>query len=93
MDIYDKYLTEIFVIQNADMLRKDLKTFLKNEFEKHDLKQLHAGISTTEFNSNEWLDSMSDNIANRLAQYFETMRSQTERDMDSPVPVNNNHQV
>lgn len=86
---YKESLNEIFVINNKQNLKSDLYTFLKQEFDKGNLKPIHGGLSTTEFNVNDWLDDMSDNFINHMIQYFETLRSQTERDLSSSVPISN----
>ena len=47
------------------------------------------GVSTTEFNVDDWLEPMANDIVNRLIQYFETIRSQTERDIYAKGPIAN----
>lgn len=84
---YKESLNEIFVIQNKDNLKRDLSSFLKQEFNKGNLKPIHSGISTTEFEVNDWIESMADNFINHMIQYFETLRSQTERDITSSIPT------
>jgi len=82
-----KPLCEIFQINHASALRQDLIGFLTQEFEKGNIRPIHAGLSTTEYKSQDWIEPMADDLVNRLVQYFETIRSQTERDMDSSVPL------
>lgn len=84
---YKESLSEIFVIKHTDSLKKDLFDFLKSEFQKGNIVPIHGGISTTEFNPNDWLESMSDFVINKLVQYFEMLRSQTERNIYSDVPI------
>lgn len=86
---YKEVLSEIFIINNTAALKADLTTFLKQEFAKNNLKQMHAGLSTTEYKSDDWIEDISDDIINRMIQYFETIRGQTERDMYSSVPLSN----
>lgn len=78
---YKEQLCEIFTINNSHELKKDLIKFLHDEFQKGNIKPIHSGISTTEFNPNDWLESIADDVINALIQYFETTRSQTERDI------------
>ena len=87
---YKEELSEIFVINHKDELKKDLIQFLKQEFQKGELKPIHLGISTTEFKPDDWLDEIAENLVNRLISYFETIRSQTEKDMYSPASVSDN---
>ena len=82
-----KPLCEIFQINHTSALRQDLIGFLIQEFEKGNIRPIHADLSTTEYKSQDWIEPMADDIVNRLVQYFETIRSQTERDMDSSVPL------
>lgn len=82
-----KPLCEIFQIDHASALRQDLIGFLTQEFEKGNIRPIRAGLSTTEYKSQDWIEPMADNLVNRLVQYFDTIRSQTERDMDSSVPL------
>lgn len=74
-------LTEIFIVNHRDQLKRDLVQFLHQEFQKGELKPIHLGLSTTEFKEQDWLDDIAENIVNRLIQYFQTIRGQTERDM------------
>lgn len=84
---YKEELSEIFVINHKNQLKADLIQFLKQEFQKGELKPIHLGLSTTEFKPDDWLDEIAENLVNRLIAYFETIRSQTEKDMYSPVTV------
>ena len=86
---YKESLNEIFIINHKDQLKKDLIQFLRQEFQKGELKPIHLGLSTTDFKEDDWLDEIAENVVNHLIQYFETIRSQTERDMYSPVSVAN----
>ncbi len=84
---YKESLSEIFVINHKNQLKADLIQFLKQEFNKGELKPIHLGVSTTEFKPDDWLDEMAENLVNHLIGYFETIRSQTEKDMYSPATV------
>lgn len=86
---YKEVLSEIFVIDNTAALKADLLAFLKQEFAKGNLKQMHAGLSTTEYKSDDWIEDIAEDLINRMVQYFETIRGQTERDMYSTVPLSN----
>lgn len=74
-------LCEVFIVNHKDQLKADLIHFLKQEFNKGELKPVHLGLSTTEFNPNDWLNDIAENVVNRLIQYFETIRGQTERNL------------
>ena len=87
---YKEELSEIFIINHKNQLKADLIQFLKQEFQKGELKPIHLGISTTEFKPDDWLDDMAENLVNRLISYFETIRSQTEKDIYSSVTVADN---
>jgi len=78
---YKENLCEVFIVNHKDQLKADLIQFLKQEFNKGELKPIHLGLSTTEFNPNDWLDDIAENVVNRLIQYFETIRGQTERNL------------
>jgi len=82
-----KPLCEIFQIDHTIALRQDLIGFLTQEFEKGNIRPIHAGLSTTEYKSQDWVEPMADNLIDRLVQYFETIRSQTERDITTSVPL------
>lgn len=74
-------IKEVFIINHKDQLKRDLIAFLSQEFKKGELKPIHLGLSTTEFKEQDWLDDIAENIVNRLIQYFQTIRGQTERDI------------
>lgn len=80
-------LCEIFQINHSSALRQDLIGFLTHEFEKGNIRSIHAGLSTTEYKSQDWIEPMADDIINKLVQYFETIRNQTERNMTTSVPL------
>lgn len=80
-------LSEIFTIRHAQELKADLIKFLQSEFQKGNIQPIHAGPSTTDFNAADWLEPMADDLVNKLVSYFQTIRGQTERDMYSPVPI------
>ncbi len=84
---YKESLSEIFVINNKEKLKQDLIQFLHNEFEKGSLKPIHSGPSITEYKPEDWLEDIADNVVNRLLQYFEIIRGQTERNLKSSVPL------
>lgn len=86
---YKESLSEIFVINNKSSLVKDLIDFLTQEFSKGNIKPIHSGVSTTEFNANDWIEPMANDLINKLIQYFETIRSQTEKDIYSSAPISN----
>lgn len=77
----DKQLKEVFSVHDREKLKQDLVNFLRSEFENGDLKSLHQGPSTTEYKPNDWYEGIADNLINRLTQYFNTTKGQTERDM------------
>jgi len=82
-------LHEIFQIEHGKAFRQDLIQFLRNEFAKGNIRSIHAGLSTTDYKANDWIEEIANDLFNRLIQYLETTRSQTERDMYSPVPIEN----
>ncbi len=84
---YKEALSEVFVINHKQQLKNDLIQFLKQEFNKGELKPVHLGLSTTEFKPDDWLDEIAENIVNKLIQYFETIRSQTEKDIYASAPI------
>ena len=86
---YKEELSEIFVIANKQGLKRDLIDFLRQEFQDGHLKPIHGGISTTEFKPDDWLENIADIAINHIIQYFETIRSQTERNIHSDVPISN----
>jgi hypothetical protein len=87
---YKESLSEIFVIAQKEGLKQDLIRFLKQEFNDGHLKPIHGGVSTTEFKVDDWLENIADVIVNHMIQYFETIRSQTERNIYSKVPMVSN---
>lgn len=83
-----KPLNEIFIIAHRNNLKNQLIEFLYRQFTLGNLAYRHAGISTTEFKPDRaWLETLADNILNRLAQYLETLRGSTERDLESQIPI------
>ena len=87
---YKESLCEIFIIAQKQGLKRDLIDFLRQEFQDGHLKPVHAGLSVTEFKPDDWLEDIADVVINHLIQYFETIRSQTERNLKSSVPIANN---
>lgn len=77
---YKEDLREVFAIKNKEELKNDLIQFLHHEFKNGDLESVHQGISTTEYKPEDWYEDMAENLVNRLIQYFETTKGQTERD-------------
>jgi hypothetical protein len=84
---YKESLSEIFVIAQKEGLKQDLINFLRQEFQSGRLKPIHGGVSTTEFKPDDWLEDIADHTINHLISYFETIRSQTERNIYSSVPM------
>ena len=87
---YKEELSEIFVIDQKQELKKDLINFLRQEFQDGHLKPIHGSISATEFKPEDWLEDIADHTINHLISYFETIRSQTERNIYSTVPISSN---
>ena len=87
---YKEELSEIFVIDQKQELKKDLINFLRQEFQDGHLKPIHGSISATEFKTEDWLEDIADHTINHLISYFETRRSQTERNIYSTVPISSN---
>ena len=87
---YKEDLSEIFVISQRQHLKQDLINFLRQEFQKGDLKSMHGGVSTTKFKVEDWLEDIADHAINHLIHYFETIRSQTERNIYSSIPIASN---
>ena len=87
---YKEALNEIFVIQQKQKLIQDLTNFLRQEFQNGNLKAVHGGISTAEFKPDDWLESIATYAINHMIQYFETIRSQTERNIYSTIPIASN---
>ena len=83
-------MSEIFVISQREHLKQDLINFLRQEFQKGNLKSVHGGISTTEFKVEDWIEDIADHAINHMIQYFETIRSQTERNINSSIPIASN---
>ena len=84
---YKEQLCEIFVINHKEQLKKDLVKFLTREFQIDNLKAVHGGSSITEYKPEDWVEKIADNLVNRLLQYFEIIRGQTERNLKSSVPL------
>jgi len=84
---YKESLSEIFIINNKEQLKQDLIQFLHNEFEKGSLKPIHSGPSITEYKPEDWLEDIADNVINKLLQYFEIIRGQTERNLKTDIPL------
>ncbi len=78
---YKKSLCEVFNVAHKDELKRDLIQFLDNEFKRGDLTSIHQGLSTTDYKYKDWLENIADNLVNRLIQYFEATRGQTERNL------------
>ncbi len=87
---YKEELSEIFVIDQKEKLKQDLINFLRQEFQNGHLKPIHAGLSVTEFKPDDWLEDIADHTINHLISYFETIRSQTERNIYPSVPISSN---
>ena len=84
---YKESLNEIFVIDNKEQLKQDLIQFLTQEFQKNNLKSVHGGPSITEYKPEDWIERIADNTVNRLIQYFDVIRGQTERNLKSDIPL------
>ena len=82
---YKEQLCEIFVVNHKEQLKKDLVRFLTQQFQKDHLKAIHGGPSITEYKPEDWVERISDNLINRLLQYFEIIRGQTERNLKTSV--------
>lgn len=80
-------VSEIFAIEHRQVLKNELIAFLKHQFESGNIKSLHAGPSTVDYQYNDWIEPMADNMIQHMVEYFETIRGQTEKDMDSSVPL------
>ena len=85
--VMSNQLNEIFVIQHRQVLKQELITFLQKQFESGNIKSVHGGISTSEYKPIDWIEPMADNMIQHMVEYFETIRGQTEKDMDSNVPL------
>jgi len=84
---YKEQLCEIFIVNHKEQLKKDLVQFLTQEFQKDNLKAVHGGPSITEYKPEDWVEKIADNLINRLLQYFEIIRGQTERNLRSDIPL------
>jgi hypothetical protein len=84
---YKEQLCEIFVINHKEQLKKDLVKFLTREFQIDNLKAVHGGSSITEYKPEDWVEKIADNLLNRLLQYFEIIRGQTERNLQTDIPL------
>lgn len=84
---YKESLNEIFVIDKKEELKKDLIDFLHQEFKNGNLKAVHSQPSITEYKPDDWLEDIADNVINHLIQYFDTIRGQTERNLQSSIPL------
>ena len=87
---YKEELSEIFIINHKQQLKNDLIQFLKHEFEIDNLKDKHVGLSIVDYRPEDWLEKIADNIINRLIQYFDVIRGQTERNLKSDIPLSKN---
>ena len=87
---YKEELSEIFIINHKQQLKNDLIQFLKREFGIDNLKAMHVGPSIVDFKPEDWIEKIADNIINRLIQYFNTIRGQTERNLKSDIPMSKN---
>jgi hypothetical protein len=87
---YKEELSEIFIINHKQQLKNDLIQFLKREFGIDNLKDMHVGPSIVDFKPEDWIEKIADNIINRLIQYFNTIRGQTERNLKSDIPMSKN---
>ena len=84
---YKEELCEIFIINHREKLKQDLIKFIQQEFQKDNLKSLHAGLSIVDYKPEDWYGHIADNILNRLLQYFDIIRGQTERNLKSSIPI------
>jgi len=84
---YKEQLCEIFIVNHKEQLRKNLVQFLTKEFQKDNLKSIHDGPSITEYKPEDWVEKIAENLINKLLQYFEVIRGQTERNSKSSVPL------
>jgi len=74
-------LKEVFTVHNDLRLKPALIDFLHVEFKNGDLESVNQGPSATEYKPDDWYENIADNIVNRLRQYFQTTKGQTQRDM------------
>ena len=84
---YKEELCETFIINHREQLKQDLIKFIQQEFQKDNLKSLHAGLSIVDYKPEDWYGHIADNILNRLLQYFDIIRGQTERNLKSSIPL------
>ena len=84
---YKEELCEIFTINHRKQLKQDLIKFIQQEFQKNNLNSVHAGLSITDYKPEDWYERIADNILNRLLQYFDIIRGQTERNLVSSIPL------
>ena len=87
---YKEELCEIFTINHREQLKQDLIKFIQQEFQKNNLNSVHAGLSITDYKPEDWYEKIADNILNRLLQYFDIIRGQTERNLVSSIPLSKN---
>ena len=87
---YKEELCEIFTINHGEQLKQDLIKFIQQEFQKDNLKSVHAGLSIVDYKPEDWYSHIADNILNRLLQYFDIIRGQTERNLKSSIPLSKN---
>ena len=87
---YKEELCEIFTINHREQLKQDLIKFIQQEFQKDNLKSVHAGLSIVDYKPEDWYSHIADNILNRLLQYFDIIRGQTERNLKSSIPLSKN---
>jgi hypothetical protein len=80
-------LEEIFLIDKKSKFRENLIRFLQSEFSNGNLQAKHVGISATDYKPNDWCEPIADTIINNLAEYFEKIRGQTEKDLESEIPI------
>ena len=84
---YKEELCEIFIINHREKLKQDLIKFIQQEFQKDNQQSLHAGLSIVDYKPEDWYGHIADNILNRLLQYFDIIRGQTERNLKSSIPL------
>lgn len=84
---YKEELSEIFIINHKETLKKDLIQFLQQEFQKNNLKSSHSVSSVTGYKPEDWIEKIADNVINRLIQYFDIIRGQTDRNLKSAVSI------
>jgi len=84
---YKEELSEIFIINHKETLKKDLIQFLQEEFQKNNLKSSHSVSSVTDYKSEDWIEKIADIVIDRLIQYFDIIRGQTDRNLKSAVSI------